>query len=262
MIVAVSDMHLGYSHSNESLFREFLKEIAENTEVDYFVLAGDLFEMWRRDPLKLLVSNLDILNLLKEMHKRTRGVHLLAGNHDYHMIELAQEVFSQFNFTVSMDLTLSYSNQNYYFVHGHQFEHPDNLDMYHTFADILCMSNDEMGSTLDSLWELYKILCPLFRRTRAQFEEDFKKMLISPEERLTQKDIEKITQEACKKLEDVGNRPDEYLIYGHTHNPLVDEKTHVANTGSWVYDPDLPSRQTNTYITIEEGEPPKLVKFH
>lgn len=255
VIVAVSDMHLGYCYCNEPSFREFFDEIVCNKEVEHLVLVGDTFEMWRRDPLKLLISNIDMMNQLKVMHNEKREVHFLVGNHDYHLIELNNEIRECFGFNVSEDVTLSSGGHKYYFIHGHQFEHPDDLERYHAFCDIICMTDDETGSCVDSLWELYKTVSPLVQRIRDQFTQDLKKMLSPPEERLTEGDIDRIKEGATQKLQEEFGEPcnGEYLVYGHTHEPMVDEDRNVANAGSWIDEPNLPDRRKYTYITIEEG---------
>lgn len=255
MIVAVSDMHLGYCYCNEPLFRDFLDGIVTDKDVEHLVLVGDTFEMWRRDPLKLFISNMDMLKKLREMHSAGRKVHLLAGNHDYHLIELKNEIRECFGFNVSEDLMLSSGDWRYYFIHGHQFEHPNDLKRYHTFCDMICMTDDETGSCVDSLWKMYRVLFPFFQRMRTRLKQDLKKMLSPVEERLTQGDIDRIREVALNTLQEVfGEQCDgRYLIYGHTHEPMMDEDNKVANTGSWVAEPDYPGRRTYTYITIEEG---------
>ncbi|MFQ6088532.1 MAG: hypothetical protein ACE5K0_06490 [Candidatus Methanofastidiosia archaeon] len=54
----------------------------DNKEVEYFVLVGDIFVMWRRDPLKVILENMDIIEKLAKLKSGRRNVYFLAGNHD------------------------------------------------------------------------------------------------------------------------------------------------------------------------------------
>jgi predicted phosphodiesterase len=46
----------------------------------------------------------------------------------------------------------------------------------------------------------------------------------------------------------VGGKPEEVLIFGHTHSPFISENKMVANSGSWVTDNEF----HNTYIKIND----------
>jgi predicted phosphodiesterase len=48
-------------------------------------------------------------------------------------------------------------------------------------------------------------------------------------------------------------RPDENLVFGHTHRPFIDKDRKVANTGSWI--DELPEKdKQNSYIQIDKGK--------
>jgi UDP-2,3-diacylglucosamine pyrophosphatase LpxH len=263
VIIAVSDVHLGYYCADKCQFTQFLDDIVSSEDVEHFVLAGDILDMWRRDPLKVFFDNIDIFEKLAMLQTEKRKVHFLAGNHDYHMIELKPNLWEQFNLDVSMDIGLQCGDQGYYFVHGHQFEFADELEMYQEFANLLCMGDDRIGSTADSLWKLYEMGSSVFNMTKPRFNVDLKKTLKSPGERFTKKDVDKIKDKAIeelrKKFEDqIGDR---FIVYGHTHRPFVDEERRQANTGSWVDDPNLPMFKKNTYIAIEENTLPQLKEY-
>ena len=48
-------------------------------------------------------------------------------------------------------------------------------------------------------------------------------------------------------------KPDENLIFGHTHRPFINKDKKVANTGSWVNELKEKEHQ-NSYIEINDGE--------
>lgn len=260
MIIAVSDVHLGHYCSDKRQFTKFLDEIVGSKKVEHFVLAGDIIDMWRRDPLKVVLENIDVFERLASLQNGSRQVHFLAGNHDYHMIELKQDLWDQFNLDVSMDISLPCKGQYYHFFHGHQLEFADNLEIYQEFASILCMGDDRVGASADSLWGLYTMGTSVLGLSKAY--ADFKRALTPPGERLSDDDVHSIEGKALNVREEFRDQMgDTFLVYGHTHRPFVDEENRLANTGSWVDDPLLPMYKKNTYIQIEDFKPPELKEY-
>jgi UDP-2,3-diacylglucosamine pyrophosphatase LpxH len=255
MIVAVSDVHLGFSCCDEDPFRKFLEEISLNPHIDHVVLIGDIIDMWRRDPVKLLIDYSDILELLSTMQK-SKKVHYVVGNHDYHMIEAGENIQKTYNLEVGTETLIPYGDRTYCFVHGHQFEFSSSLESYQHFANILCMGDDNVGSTANGLWNLYKICFPHFTPVDMEFglERKFKKAMGLPAERLEERTLKKIRKEAMKRRKNLETQVgDCFIVYGHTHRPFADLKQRVANTGSWVDDASAPHLKKDTYITIEES---------
>jgi UDP-2,3-diacylglucosamine pyrophosphatase LpxH len=263
MIVALSDVHLGFSCCEEGPFRKFLKEISSNPHIDHVVLMGDIFDMWRRDPVKLLIDHSDILELLSTMQK-SKNVYYVVGNHDYHMIEAGENIEKKYNLEVGAETLIPYGDQTYYFVHGHQFEFSSSLESYQHFANILCMGDDNVGSTADSLWNLYKTclfhLSPFKREFR--LERKFKKAVGMPAERLEERTLKIIRKGAVKKRKELEDQVgDCFIVYGHTHRSFVDLEQKIANTGSWVDDTSAPHLKKDTYITIEESGAVELLTY-
>jgi UDP-2,3-diacylglucosamine pyrophosphatase LpxH len=249
---------LGYWWSNENLFREFLDDIVDTEEVTHLVLAGDILDMWRRDNMKLFFDFGDILSKLEDLQNRGKHIYYVVGNHDYHMMQLEHNIEQQYTFDISMGITLTYGDQDYYFIHGYQFEFSDMPDTYEDFANILCLSDDTIGRNADKLWNLYKAVSPLWEGLEEKAREYLGKTLDLPFERLSDEDIIKL-QETIEewRTEDKNQIDDKFIVYGHTHRPYVDTAKKEANTGSWVDDPQHPPPENNTYkkntyITIEE----------
>lgn len=262
MIIAISDVHLGVNYSNKHLFTRFLSDVVSREKVEHFVLAGDVFDMWRRDPLKVVFENIDIFMKLSELHNGTRRVHYVVGNHDYHMICLRNLIRGLFSFDVSVDATLQCGDQNYYFMHGYQLEFADNLDIYQEFADMLCLGSDDIGSTADTFWEVFKIGSSLWKTAKSKLKIDPALLLKWPGERLSEEDVGRIENEAERKKEEFQDQiGTTFIVFGHTHRPYVKEEKRLANTGSWVDDPSRPMLKENTYITIEKSEIPTLREY-
>jgi UDP-2,3-diacylglucosamine pyrophosphatase LpxH len=253
VIVATSDVHLGYYCSDENLFKRFLDDVVDTKEVTHFVLVGDILDMWRRDNLKLLFGFGDILSKLEELQNKGKQIYYVVGNHDYHVIQLKHNLEKQYTFDVFMDITLTCGDLEYYFIHGYQFEFPDMLDIYQDFANILCLSDDTIGEDADQLWGLYNAVSPFWKGLGAKIKGDLKKALNLPFERLSDEDIGKLRKTIEEwRTEYKDQIDDKFIIYGHTHRPYVDKANKEANTGSWVDDSEHPWYKKNTYLTIEE----------
>lgn len=260
VIIAVSDIHLGTTFSQEEAFERFLDEVIDET-VEHVVLVGDILDMWRRDPSALLLEYGNILEKLRDLQTEERKIHYIVGNHDYHLIKLKDSILDRYNFKVSASITLS-CGEEYYFIHGHQFEFPDSLDIYQKFADLLCLGDDMVGLSANELWKLIKIWSAAADIPKKWVIKNAAKILKSPEERFNEDEIDKINETIDQWREKNADQlNDKYIVYGHTHRGGVDGERRVGNTGSWVDDPSHPELEKNTYIAIEEGEPPVLKKY-
>lgn len=258
MIVAVSDVHLGTSQSDKNQFEKFLNDVVDKEQVSHFVLAGDIVDMWRRDLEEVLMENTKILQKLKDLQNEKREIHFLAGNHDYHATEMDfQELYG---IDASTKVILRCGTQEYFFIHGYQFEFADNLEIYQKFADELCKRGEKEGRTADEIWELLKMGSSAV--DKIWFSANFRRVKKSPGERLTDGDVEEINKTAEKeRKENKDQIGDKFMVFGHTHRPFVDAQRRLANTGSWVDDPTRPYLERNTYLVIEEGKDPVLKKY-
>ena len=147
MILAVSDMHIGYEKSNKDDFLRFLDEF-KSEKIDHFVLLGDVFDFWRRNSVKAIIENQEVFNRIKELN--ADKIHYLIGNHDYYMIDWYQKFTDNYPFTVTKDLRLEDAGKKFYFTHGHEMEVLVNYDLsieaYEKFAHEMCWNSDKKGS--------------------------------------------------------------------------------------------------------------------
>lgn len=256
MIVAVSDVHAGTSSKSETLFRTFLDTIATQKEVEHLVLIGDILDMWRGDPDTIFEKYADILERLKELQQKKK-VYYILGNHDYHITK-REDIKKHYNLDVRSTLVLPCGTHEYYFIHGYQFEFPDDIEIYQDFANILCLSGDVLAATGEFFWNLYQELSSAVIMSKAWFLKNFKRSINPPTKRLTRKDMKKIN-ETIKTWKEEKNMVNTWIVYGHTHDPFVDKERCIVNTGSWMDDPYYPHFEKYTYITIEEGTVEKNV---
>ncbi len=255
MIVAVSDLHLGASLKKE-LFNEFLDTVVSDSSVRHFVLIGDILDMWRSDPDTLFIEYKTVLEKLNGFHKEGKTVHYVVGNHDYNI--LRREV--KYTFTVSPRVVLSSGDRDFYFIHGYQFEYPDTLEIYEEFANVLCLGRDILGTTGEYFLDLYEKGAHAVRMSRQWFLRNFARSKKLPTKRLTRKDMEDINAAIAEwRNRNNDEIADKFIVYGHTHDPFVDENRQIANTGSWLNDPYFPYLEKNTYVTIRDGKIEKRI---
>lgn len=149
---------------------------------------------------------------------------------------------------VSKYLRLEDGDENFFFIHGYELEvllleFPANLEFYEDFCIEMCYNKDIAGGLLSKIWDLREN----FGKNK-RFKDDMNRL---PHKR----EISKVDEFALSrgKYLLLGMKPNETLIYGHTHNPFINKDLMVANTGSWI--DELPNKEEqNSYIEIEDGE--------
>jgi len=222
-IIVVSDVHLGTEDSDETAFNAFLSSILDDDEVTDFVLLGDIVDMWRRDASGVFLENMVTVKAIKDIQNKLK-VHWVAGNHDYHLLKLKNRApFFHYPFEFKETLELVDGGYTYRFMHGHEFEYEDELDFMRPILDMFChvMSDSLMMKAGD--------------------------LHMGPNTRLRDKlgDIE------GRAYDEVRDKSDQILVFGHTHHPFINQGKNLVNTGSWVKD----ANPHNTYVELKGGIP-------
>lgn len=256
--IAVSDVHLGIEYSNRSKFIDFIDNLGD--DVDCLVLLGDILEFWRRDPVGVMLENIDIIQKLMSLEPEI-NVYYVVGNHDFHLIRFPQSYFGV-KLNLKRDLSLEYGGTKYRFIHGHQLEHKrfDTIETYETFADSLCMAGDDVGKAADMIWEtigeggggrggildmIRNIIISIYssgpppKDSLPWIKDRIVEIMLEPEE-LMMKKYEEYAIELVNET-----YKGEFLIYGHSHKPCVKMEVNIANTGSWV-------KGSSDYLEIDE----------
>ncbi len=244
MIIAVSDVHLGYDKSNKEDFLRFLDTCC-SADVDHLVLLGDILDFWRCNDARIVIDNAKILAKIVSLN--VKNIHYIAGNHDYYLLKLNERYAGNYPFTVSKFLRLDYEGGKFYFIHGYELEvlanlEPLSIESYEEFSEKMCFAGDSIGWLASDLWRLLE-----GAESTGGKINSMKKV---PHQR---KDINKVyslaVSEAAYML--LGMKPDEKLIFGHTHRPFITKKGNVVNTGSWV--DELSKNVQNSYVEISKG---------
>jgi UDP-2,3-diacylglucosamine pyrophosphatase LpxH len=212
----VSDIHLGYKNADKDAFNRFLDSLQDDTETTDLVLLGDIVDMWRRDAAGVFLENWDIVEKIINLKLKMR-VHYVAGNHDYHVLQMRNHSYP---FSFAKDLKFTDGKYTYVICHGLEF------DPHQKTA-------------------IMEALCHVMYDPIENFEDFFGGVTQPPEKRLSDilKDVEHIASSKIKK--------DEILVFGHTHHPFINDAENVVNTGCWVTD----STVHNTMVELSGGKP-------
>lgn len=248
MIIAVSDVHLGYEKCNKEDFLRFIEMCDLSlSQTDHLVLAGDILDFWRRNNAALVVENEEILSKLGNLKAK---VYYVAGNHDYYMLKLNERYAGNYPFMVSKSLRLEDGGNKFYFIHGYELEalanlEPLSIEMYEEFSEKMCFVEDTFGWFASHLWDIIKSGPSIRTRTTIAVKRSLNK----------RKNTDKIHNLATSKAAYVllGMKPDERLVFGHTHMPFINREGTVANAGSWV-DDERSEKSQNMYIKISNGK--------
>jgi UDP-2,3-diacylglucosamine pyrophosphatase LpxH len=251
--IATSDQHLGYKNSDSKNFSDFLDYIYKRSDVEAIILLGDLVDMWRRDVSGLFLIFSNVVNKLLDIKSLGKEVYLVAGNHDYHLLQLkAQDYPFEFlsNWTPlpSAEATTTTTNTKYIFKHGWEFDlaqHPPIMEaMCFNLSDTIGDERTNVYSFLEKAKDSFHDILKDIINFHGGNDGYVKNLLQPPEQRLGPylTDVERKARSSLKE----GER----LIFGHTHRPFVSDDFRVANTGSWVTDAQV----HNTFVEIDEDE--------
>jgi UDP-2,3-diacylglucosamine pyrophosphatase LpxH len=78
--VVISDIHIGYEKFNKQQFEQFLNYLEKEDDVSHVILLGDIFDLWRADPINSISYAFPYMERLKKLGE----IHYVIGNHDYH----------------------------------------------------------------------------------------------------------------------------------------------------------------------------------
>jgi UDP-2,3-diacylglucosamine pyrophosphatase LpxH len=252
MILVASDVHLGYDRSNFGAFGSFLDK-CDAADIDHLVLLGDVFDFWRMNNANIAMDPryADIFEKLGGL--KIKNVHYVVGNHDFNILRLSEKCVKSFGanvfpYAVSKSLRLEDGGSRFYFIHGYELEvllslKPLNIENYEQFSDYMCFNNDVTGSFASKMWDIIQ------KHGSAQKMADLKK---APHERETIDNIRNFAESKGIFML-LGMKPDEKLVFGHTHRPFISDDRKIANSGSWVNE-HADRRLQNTYVKIIDGQ--------
>jgi UDP-2,3-diacylglucosamine pyrophosphatase LpxH len=236
MIIAVSDVHIGYSESDSLEFARFLgDDLWEKNRITDLVLCGDIFDMWRGSIVDVMIEGSGIVRGLKHLHwKYGINITFIAGNHDYLIRNSRVKPFKFNTFK-----TLEEGGVKYTFIHGWEDDSIQNS----AFFDALCYTDNPTGEFIGDAWQNYlRYQSYLTRLWESLFglksREQMGVMIEPPGERDLGWLFGSYDQGPTQMTGDV-------TVLGHTHTPGINGN--VVNCGSWCSD----SPVHNTYVVID-----------
>lgn len=243
-VVVTSDQHLGSATADKEAFNAFLDGLRDDCSLTHFVLLGDVVDMWRRDASGVFLENHDTISKILALQSRGVKVYYLAGNHDYHVLNLQ---LPSYPFRFLKELEIPDGQITYRFVHGHSYD-PEQKE--HIIALLCRIMSDNLGTYENNLWTNLNHFEEVLRKypvigSKSEVREVVDRLRRRPEERL-QSSIDKINATACADV-----KPNQVLVFGHTHAPFINKAENVVNSGSWVKDAKI----HNTYVVISDGKP-------
>jgi Uncharacterized protein conserved in bacteria len=256
VILAVSDVHIGYEKANVDQFNQFLLEVSRRTDVTRLVILGDLVDMWRRDVSGLFLENHRTLELLLSL-KQKIDVNYIVGNHDYHLRKLVGESYP-FKFEREKHYCMHYDSgmATYVFKHGWQFD----FEQCPPVMEYLCLNlSNDAGVIRSGFWgwitshpDASKCVEKAIKAnvqgrynffTKKNQRTKYLTSLQAPASKRQSRGFSLVESLARDSL-----KQGEVLVFGHTHRPFVSEDRRLVNTGSWVNEGEI----SNTYVELEE----------
>jgi len=265
-VVVVSDVHLGYDCSDRDKFDQFLDHLSQDSDATHFVLLGDIVDMWRRDASGVFLESHGLLEKILALTKKMK-VYFLAGNHDYHLRHLVNnnkpgrfypiQFIPDPSYNVENDpekehtgfvLNDEDSNCQYLFKHGWEYDPEQHRPVMESMCHVM---SDDAGDVESTVWSVLtqgpkEWLVWLKSHVEPDLRQQIRDVQIRPEDRLKDS-LGQVEQNACKDV-----KPNQVLVFGHTHIPFVNTKENVANTGSWVTDA---ADRYDTYVELSNGKP-------
>jgi len=236
MIIAVSDVHIGYLRSESSRFEAFLRDdLFDDDDLTDLVLCGDIFDLWRGSIVDVMIEGAGILQALKNL-SRYYGINItfIAGNHDYLLRNSRVEPFEFNTFK-----TIEEGGVKYTFIHGWE----DDPIQNRAFFDALCYTDNPTGAFIDDVWQNYLRYQSWITRQWKSYlgvksRAQMRTMIRPPGERDLGWLFGPYEPGPTQMTGDV-------TVMGHTHTPGIDGN--IVNAGSWCNDAPV----HNTYAVID-----------
>jgi UDP-2,3-diacylglucosamine pyrophosphatase LpxH len=243
-VLVLSDLHLGWEKSNSEEFKEFMSTVATKSEVDTVVLAGDIFDMWRRGIAPLMAEYASVVSQITSTHESGTDVVLLAGNHDRRMIRSSDSgnVIREEPWNVDSKYKFEQSGQQFTVAHGHKGD-PTNFN--DTRNEALCLTNDETGYAISNGYKNFTDLTLLpTRSNRLTFLGGNARRLdhLKNPSVLSQSSQSDRLKRINRRIK---RRYSDFVIAGHTHVPMQEDM--YINAGSW-------TGPRNTYVEVSNGK--------
>lgn len=224
-VLAISDTHIFYEHSNYPEMNAFFDSIRLRMyNFDEFVMVGDILDLWRHnysDAMKEPVYNETFYNLqsiIDEFADIGTKTTFILGNHDY----MAKDV-------IGNDLDVEYKHSC--IIDDNLFSHGWEFDFVQTFTMFGALVTPSVYGFVTTYFPaIYQQFC----RKPSEIPTE--------EERANSSWLKSIYDKAAEFTDKI-NVP--HVIMGHTHNPIIEGT--VVDCGDWI--------DSLSWVEITDGTP-------
>lgn len=241
----MSDVHLGYEHSDAKAFEDFVDQLLLD-KPDRLILLGDIFDFWRRSDVDLLLESPtpDIIERLLQFN-----LVYVRGNHDYSMLKLSNRFPQDPVFQVQTSAILRNQSSRFVMLHGYELEvfvslESIGIDAYEAFAEAMCHAGQTGGTIASDFYAAYSWVIGKLDSTSALIAT----AEVLPQVRLDYK-IDDLAKSSSRTIP-FGLKSGDVFVFGHTHRKFIEKTSRTVNTGSWVM--DTPDKQQHTYLEITD----------
>ena len=224
-VLAFSDNHIFYEHSNYPAMNDFFNYIRlRKYDFDEVIMVGDIFDLWRHnyyDAMKETVYSETFYNLqslIDDFADIGTNTTLILGNHDY----MAKEVIGD-------DLNVEYKHS--YVIDGNIYQHGwmfDFVQSFTMFGNVVTPS--VYGVITAYMPAIYQQFC---RKPSEIPENEFAANITW---------IDSIYLNASEFATRIGVPR---VIMGHTHNPVISGS--ICDCGDWV--------DSLSWVEVTDGTP-------
>ena len=212
-IYCASDFHIGYEHANYSKIKEFLELVDENA--DELILCGDTLDLWRC-PIEKIRNTEPFKSTYEALLSTALEVPttIIWGNHDYQLWKKVR---------IPIRVTDHFVSNNIYYCHGWKFDLGQRAGQW----------------SYKWLVNHFPYLYQKFFKHTFEIKTDVEKYKL----------YSMMTHQIARNF--IETYDVDYLIMGHTHDPLEDDK--LFDCGDMV--------DSLSYVIVDNGKP-KLEKMH
>ena len=212
-IYCASDFHIGYEHANYPKIKEFLELVDENA--DELILCGDILDLWRC-PIEKIRTTEPLKSTYEALLSTALEVPttIIWGNHDYQLWKKVR---------IPIRVTDDFVSNNIYYCHGWKFDLGQRAGQW----------------AYKWLVHQFPYLYQKFFKHTFEIQTDAEKYKL----------YSMMTHQIARNF--IETYEIDYLIMGHTHDPLEDYK--LFDCGDMV--------DSLSYVIVDNGKP-KLEKMH
>ena len=212
-IYCASDFHIGYEHANYPKIKEFLELVDENA--DELILCGDILDLWRC-PIEKIRTTEPLKSTYEALLSTALEVPttIIWGNHDYQLWKKVR---------IPIRVTDDFVSNNIYYCHGWKFDLGQRAGQW----------------AYKWLVHQFPYLYQKFFKHTFEIQTDAEKYKL----------YSMMTHQIARNF--IETYEIDYLIMGHTHDPLEDDK--LFDCGDMV--------DSLSYVIVDNGKP-KLEKMH